>query len=227
MERFPAATFLGSLDDHDLDVVARAGRKVVHRPGATFMHEGGESSSVAFVTAGTVKLVKSASSGRTVVLELRGPGEVVGDLGAIDGEPRSAGAIALDRVELIVVSAATFIDLTKSHPGLSQAMMTTLVRRLREASGRQLEAGSSDVVGRVCARLAQLCTSHGQKGDDGVLLDRAISQQELADWCGSSRDSVVRALGELRELGWIATGRQKVLVVQPDRVRERADGPPD
>jgi CRP-like cAMP-binding protein len=87
--------------------------------------------------------------------------------------------------------------------------------------------GSTDVVGRVCARLAQLCTSHGRRTDDGVMLDRAISQQELADWCGSSRDSVVRALGELRQEGWIATGRQRVLVVEPDLVQERATHPPD
>jgi CRP-like cAMP-binding protein len=199
----------------------------MHRPGETVLREGGPSTSVVFVTSGTVKLVKSAPSGRDVVLELRGPGEVMGDLGAIDGEPRSASAVALDRVELVVLPASTFLELTRSRPGIAQAMISTLVRRVREASGRQLELGSTDVVGRVCARLAQLCTSHGHPSDDGVLLDRAISQQELADWCGSSRDSVVRALGELRQRGWIATGRQRVLVVEPDLVRARADGPPD
>jgi CRP-like cAMP-binding protein len=190
------------------------------------MQEGGPSSSVAFVTAGTVKLVKSSSSGRTVVLELRGPGEVMGDLGAIDGEPRSASAVALDRVELIVLSASTFLELTRSNPGIAHATMTTLVRRLRESSNRQLEMGSTDVVGRVCARLNQLRSSHGRETPDGVLLERSISQQELADWCSSSRDSVVRALGELRQLGWIATGRQRVLVIEPDRVRQRAESGP-
>jgi CRP-like cAMP-binding protein len=191
------------------------------------LREGDPSTSVVFVTSGTVKLVKSAPNGRAVVLELRGPGEMMGDLGVIDGEPRSASAVALDRVELVVLAAAGFLELTRSRSGVAQAMISTLVRRVREASGRQLELGSTDVVGRVCARLAQLCTSHGQPSDDGVLLDRAISQQELADWCGSSRDSVVRALGELRQRGWIATGRQRVLVVEPDLVRARADGPPD
>jgi CRP-like cAMP-binding protein len=227
MGPYPATTFLGGLDQADLDAVVRAGRAVMHRPGETVLREGGPSTSVVFVTSGTVKLVKSAPSGRDVVLELRGPGEVMGDLGAIDGEPRSASAVALDRVDLVVLAASTFLDLTRSRPGVAQAMIATLVRRLREASGRQLELGSTDVVGRVCARLAQLCTSHGQPSDDGVLLDRAISQQELADWCGSSRDSVVRALGELRQQGWIATGRQRVLVVEPELVKGRAEGPPD
>jgi len=227
MGPYPAMTFLGGLHQGDLDAVVRAGRRIVYRPGDTVLGEGSPSTSVVFVMGGTVKLVKSAASGRAVVLELRGPGEVMGDLGAIDGEPRSAGAVALDLVELLVLPAAAFLDLTRSRPGVPQAMIATLVRRLREASGRQLELGSSDVVGRVCARLAQLCTSHGQVSDDGVLLDRAISQQELADWCGSSRDSVVRALGELRHRGWIATGRQRVLVVEPDLIRARAEGPPD
>ncbi|MBV9952477.1 MAG: Crp/Fnr family transcriptional regulator, partial [Acidimicrobiia bacterium] len=194
MGPYPESTFLGSLDQADQDAVLRAGRTTRHQPGETVLREGGPSTSVVFVMAGTVKLVKSASSGRAVVLELRGPGEVMGDLGVIDGEPRSASAVALDRVELVVLPAAAFLELTRSRPGIAQAMIATLVRRLREASGRQLELGSTDVVGRVCARLAQLCTSHGQATDDGVLLDRAISQQELADWCGSSRDSIVRAL---------------------------------
>jgi CRP-like cAMP-binding protein len=221
MGPFPPTTFLGSVEPDDIDEVVRAGRTASHRAGDRIMHEGGESSTVVFVTAGTVKLVKTALNGRTVLLDLRGPGDVIGELGAIDGEPRSASAVALEPVEVIVMGAQTFVDLTVSSPGLARATMATLVRRVRDSSDRQLEFGATDVIGRVCLRLDQLGVSQGRDTSDGILLDHAISQQELADWCGSSRDGVVRALGELRRLGWIATGRQRVLVVQPDQVRQR------
>jgi CRP-like cAMP-binding protein len=176
------------------------------------------------VLTGTVKLTKTAPSGREIVLELRGAGEVVGELGAIDGHTRSASAVALGEVEALVVPADRFNALLRERAGLAHRLLVTVVARVREAASRQLELGTSDVVGRVCRRLAELAASHGAAIEGGVLVRGTVSQQELADWAGVSRDGVVRALHELRDLGWVETGRQRLLIRNLDAVSRRAAG---
>ena len=207
---FPAASFLGGLGVADLEALRAASRVRRYRSGELVLREGDASRAVLAILTGTVKLTKTATSGREAVLELRGAGEVVGELGAIDGQTRSASAVALGEVEALVV--------------LAHQLLVTEVARLREAAGRQLELGTADVVGRVCRRLAELAASHGVPMDGGVLVRGAISQQDLADWSGISRDGVVRALGELRRLGWLDTGRQRVLIRDLDAITRRAAG---
>ena len=104
------------------------------------------------------------------MLELRGAGEVVGELGAIDGQTRSASVIALGEVEALVLPVERFNALLRERVGLAHRLLVTVVARVREASGRQLELGTADVVGRVCRRLAELAKSHGVRADDGVLV---------------------------------------------------------
>jgi CRP/FNR family transcriptional regulator, cyclic AMP receptor protein len=100
-------------------------------------------------------------------------------------------------------------------------LLAVVVGRLRQASGRQLELGTDDVISRVCRRLVELASSHGEPLADGVLV-RALSQQDLADWAGVSRDGVVRALHELREAGLVESGRGRVLIKNLAAVTERA-----
>jgi CRP/FNR family transcriptional regulator, cyclic AMP receptor protein len=221
---FPAASFLGGLGAADLEALRAASRVRRYRSGELVLHEGDASRAVLAILTGTVKLTKTATSGREAVLELRGAGEVVGELGAIDGQTRSASAVALGEVEALVVPADVFNALLRERGGLAHQLLVTEVARLREAAGRQLELGTADVVGRVCRRLAELAASHGVPMDGGVLVRGAISQQDLADWSGISRDGVVRALGELRRLGWLDTGRQRVLIRDLDAITRRAAG---
>jgi CRP-like cAMP-binding protein len=219
---YPTSSFLGRLRDDDRAALLDAGRRATHRAGELILHEGGDPSVVLAVLRGTIKLTKVSLSGRQVVLELRGAGDIVGELGAIDGQPRSAGIVALDRVEVSAVPADSFASLVRERPGLSSVLIATLVERLRASAGRQLELGSTDAVARVCQRLTELASSHGEATPDGVLVVGAVSQQELAEWCGISRDGVVRALTELRSLGWVETGRQRLLLRDLDMLRARA-----
>jgi CRP-like cAMP-binding protein len=224
MTAFPSGSFLGDLADEDLDALRAIANTRRYGPGELVLREGDRPSSVLAVLRGTVKLTKTASSGREIVLELRGAGEVVGELGAIDGRSRSASAIALGEVEALIVPADRFNALLRERAGLAHRLLVTVVARVREAASRQLELGTADVVGRVCRRLAELAASHGEVTDGGVLVRGAVSQQDLADWAGVSRDGVVRALTELRSLGWVETGRQRLLIRNLDAVSRRSAG---
>src|SRR4029079_17933883 len=122
---------------------------------------------VVAVVSGTVKLTKTATSGREIVLELRGAGDVVGELGAIDGQSRSATAVALGEGEALVLPVDRVNALLRERGGPAHRLLVTVVARVREASGRQLELGTADVVGRVCRRLAELAAAPGGRAEGG------------------------------------------------------------
>jgi CRP-like cAMP-binding protein len=168
-------------------------------------------------------LTKTALTGRQAVLELRGPGDLVGEMGAIDRKPRSADVISLSDVEVVVVPADQFEALVRAHGDIAHRLLVIVVARLREASARQLELGTVDVVARVCRRLVELAVN-GTIVDGGVVLRSEMSQQDLADWAGVSRDGVVRALHELRNLGWLETGRRRLIIRDLDAVKRRGGG---
>jgi CRP-like cAMP-binding protein len=223
---YPDDSFLAGLARVELSALWNTGRLVNITPGAAICREGEPSTSVFFVVRGSVKLSKVAVSGREVVLELRGPGDVLGEMGVIDGAPRSATAVALDPVELLTVRADRFRALLREQPAVATGLLEVLVHRLRQASARLLELGTADVMARVCTRLTELATTHGTPSGDAIVIEAGISQQAIADWCGTSRDGVVRALKDLRTAGLVESGRGRLLVRDAEAVRNRARGVP-
>jgi CRP-like cAMP-binding protein len=189
--------------------------------GELLCREGDAGTEVVILLSGYVKLTKTAASGRQTMLELRGPGDVLGDMSVVDGARQSANAIAMGRLEVCVLPATRFEELRHAHAGIANALLAVMVRRLRQASSRQLELGTADGLGRVCRRLVDLAASHGEPHPDGVLV-QVLSQQELADWAGVSRDGVVRALHELRDAGLIDSGRGRILIKDLAAVTHRA-----
>jgi CRP-like cAMP-binding protein len=94
--------------------------------------------------------------------------------------------------------------------------------RLRDADSKRIEYLAQDTVGRVCSRLVELAERFGAPEADGVHIELAITQEDLAGWTGSSREAVIRALRALRELGWIETRRRGVTQLDVEQLRRRA-----
>jgi CRP-like cAMP-binding protein len=163
--------------------------------------------------------------GREVVFEVRGPGEgVLGELGAIDGGPRSASAIALEPVEALVVPTVDFMAVVERSHEAAVLLLRLLARRLRESDLRRVEFAAHDTIGRLAGRLVELAERYGQRreGEEGVLIDLAITQEELAGWTGASREALTKALQTLRGLGWIETGRRSLRIHDLEALRDRA-----
>jgi CRP/FNR family transcriptional regulator, cyclic AMP receptor protein len=218
-------SFLEALGPADVEGLHAAGSRRAFDPGELLCREGDAGAAILVVIAGHVKLTKTAPSGRATMLELRGPGDVLGEMSVLDGAAQSANAIALDRVEVLVVGAARFDELRRERASIANALLAVVVRRLRQATARQHELGTTDVIARVCARLVELADAHGEPTPDGLLV-RVLSQQELADWAGVSRDGVVRALHELRDAGLVDSGRGRVLIKDLAGIRKRAGPTP-
>jgi CRP-like cAMP-binding protein len=116
---------------------------------------------VIIVCEGHVKVALTSPGGREVVLEVCGPGELLGELSAIDGGTRSASASALEQCTALLVSHRDFLAFVDEHQGVATTLMLLLAERLRGTSLRQLEFGTNDAIGRVCARLVDMAGRYG------------------------------------------------------------------
>jgi len=200
-------------------------RGVVRRfpRGAALFHERQVSDRVMLLTEGRVKIASVSEDGRESVLAFRGPGEVLGELSAIDGRPRSAGVTAVDAVEALVVPTRDFRAFLERSPRAALWILTRLITRLREADRKRAEFGAADTLGRVAARLVELAADYGrEQPGGGVRIDLPITQEELASWVGSSREGVNKALHTLRSLRWVETERRAITVLDMDALKKRA-----
>jgi CRP-like cAMP-binding protein len=219
---YSQATFYGRLSPGDRDALLAHGHERVHHAGDRLCREGDPPMGAFVVLDGYTRLTKSAASGREIMLELRGPGDVLGEMSVVDGRAQSATATAVRDVHALALTTDDFRALLDTRPAVAGSLLWVLVDRLRQASSRQLELGTVEAMGRVCRRLAELADMHGEPTADGVLIRSSLSQQDLANWSGVSRDGVVRTLHELRDLRLIDSGRGRILILDLDAVRRRA-----
>lgn len=211
--------FLKQLWQVDADaLLERVSHKAMSQS-AVIMHEGSAGENVALVLAGRVKLVARGVGERTVVLAIRGPGELVGEMAALGGTRRSATAIADEDVELGLLSGEDFRGYLRDHPDAALVLLRTLVGRMTEATRGLVELATQDSVGRVARRLIELGANHGGARTGPYELE--LTQDELASWTGATRETVSRALRLMRQLGWVATDHRTITVLDAAALRER------
>ena len=217
----PALTFLGRLDPVQQDRLLELGRVRRYPAQSILFFEGDDAHDVVVVRSGELKVSRTIE-GREVLLDVLGGGDVLGELSAIDGCPRSATATALTMVEVITIPAATFRRFLTEHPSVALILMRCVSRRLRDASRRQVEYGALDGLGRVCRRLVEMMERYGEPVGASVLIRAPLTQGDIAAWAGLSREAVVKALHGLRRLGWVTTTPRTITVVNVDAVTSRA-----
>lgn len=199
------------------------GRRVQFRRGQALFTEGDLAERVFVIERGWVMISSIAPGGREIVLGVRGPGDVIGDLSALDGAPRSATALAIGDIEATVAPGST---LTRALADAATAMelLKILAARLRDADRKRLEFAALDTLGRVAWRLQELGERFGEETAEGLEVELPLSQEQLASWCGASREATVKALASLRSLGCISTGRRSVVIRDAQALQRHAYG---
>jgi CRP/FNR family transcriptional regulator, cyclic AMP receptor protein len=203
------------------DLLSRGVRRPFRR-GAFIMTEGEASDHVVVLLVGRAKVSSYTMDGKEVVLAVRGPGELIGELSALDEGARSATVSALEPIEALIIPSERFVSFLEDHVRLAILMLQTTIRRLRDSDRKRVEFGAYDTPGRVARRLLELVDRYGE-GDGSVMrIDLSLTQDELAGWTGSSREAVSKALREFRDRGWIETGRRSIKVLDVAALRARA-----
>jgi CRP/FNR family cyclic AMP-dependent transcriptional regulator len=219
------AVTAGFLDE--LDATARAtletqGRRRRFDAGSALFVEGDVGTKVVVIHSGHVKVTSTSEAGHTIVLAVRGPGDILGDLSAIDGEARSASGFAIDDVEAQIMSAESFRELLDSTPGVALVLLRVIVSRIRDSDRLRLDFGARDTAGRVALRLVELAETLGEPCDGGIRITVPLTQEDLAGWVAASREAVARALASLRRRDLIRTARREITILDLDRLRDAA-----
>jgi CRP-like cAMP-binding protein len=196
----------------------RAGQRSYAR-GQALMHGGQVPHDVIVLQSGRVKVSATTEAGRRVLLAFRGPGDLVGELSAIDERPRSASIEALEPVEAIALTHQQFRAVLEQHPSAALALLRVLSDRLRDADVKRIQFAGYTALGRVAFCLLELCERFGDAEEGAVDILLPLSQEELAGWAGSSLESVGRSLQTMRGLGWIETRRRAIRVLDRDALR--------
>lgn len=199
---------VGMLDDiplfSDLDrsELALLSSKAVTRHYARntiILNEGEESDSLYVIRSGRVKVFLGSDAGREVILNVQGPGEYFGELALIDSGPRSASVMTQEKSTLSIISKTDFEDFLRQHPAATVKIMRGMVKRLRALTENVRSLALMDVYGRVARLLLKLSRPEGEVR---VIRD-VLTQQDIADRVGASREMVSRILKDLREGGYI------------------------
>lgn len=206
-----AATFWGSLDSEDrqaLDVTGEVRRFV---PGAVLCRQGNGPGQVFLVYTGRVEVFLDDQMGHRTVLTRRGPGDIIGELSAIDLGPTSATVSAIDSTTSLVVPAGRFAALCQSRPRIAWLLLRNTVARLRDSDVHRGQY-RADVRRRTVMRLLELAETDTQDHEASRRVSLRLTQQDLADMVSASLVSVTRALEDLRRLGAVSTGRGQIHV---------------
>jgi CRP/FNR family transcriptional regulator, cyclic AMP receptor protein len=180
--------------------------------------QGDPGASLCIVEAGRVKLSLTSSGGREMILDLFGPGEVFGELALLDGEPRSADALAVEPTELVMLDRADFVSALLHRPELAIDVLALLGRRLRRDAALLQEAAFLDVPTRLARTLLRLAEP---SPDDGPLSTPRLSQSDLAGLTGTTRETLNKWLGVLQDEQLISLDKGRIIILQPAALRSR------
>ena len=216
-----AEGFLAELEADERADLEALGAIRRYRRGDVLFHQGDDAGAVVVLRDGHVKATM-LNDGREVILAFPGPGELLGELSAVDGEPRSATVRAVDEVEALVIPGSAFRAYLERRPRIALVLLRGVSERLRAADRQRVDYAVNDVVVRVAGRLVELCDRFGCEDGTAVDIGLAITQDELAAWAGASREAVAKAMALLRTLGWVQTERRRILVLDLPALRRYA-----
>ena len=210
--------------EHQQTIRSRATLRHVERGSKLFL-QGDSPTGAYFVVQGHLKLTVSGNDGREALVEVCGPGDLMGAASSFDNQAQPASAFALAKpTEVLVLDRAALEELVRTDASFNAAILEELSRKLRAATARHLELAVDDVSGRVIRRLHELVDRFGVVSEDGhAVLRSPVTQQDLAAWAGVSRQAVVKELRRLRDDGLITTSGSRFTVSDVGELNARVE----
>jgi CRP-like cAMP-binding protein len=190
--------------------------------GHAVFHEGEPGDRLYVIGSGKVKLGRRSNDGRENLLSILGPGEMFGELSLFDPGPRTASAVAVTDAMLYELSHAELIGWLEQYPAVAKHLLEALARRLRRTNEALADLVFSDVPGRVAKALLDLSTRFGQPAEDGLRVAHDLTQEELAQLVGASRETVNKALADFAARGWVRREGRAIVLLDLDRLEKRA-----
>jgi CRP/FNR family cyclic AMP-dependent transcriptional regulator len=214
---------LRNVSSEALSQLTRSLRRRSYHRGEVVFHQGDPGDTLHLVRNGRVKVVLPAETGDEVVLAILGPGDCFGELAVLDGGPRSAGVVAMEPVETLVLGRQDFLAFFRGNPEAAERMVVNLAHIIRRVNEDVADLAFLDLPGRLAKKLLELAESHGQQMDGGAGIEITVplTQEELAGMIGATRPSVNKILGWYEDQGAIQRRGRRIAIFKPDALRQR------
>jgi len=220
--------FFSSIDRSHLQAVAQHARVRSCSRGEVVVYEGEPGESVFAIRRGTLKVSMSDGTGRVTTLGIMGPGEIFGELALLDGQPRSATVTAMTNAKLLVLDRDGFFQLLESTPKAGIAVLGVLAQRIRRLSARSESVAGTRISRRLARQIELLGESHGVPGFGGrVRVGVKLTQQDLAELVGATRESVNKHLTAWEEEGLLTRDQGHIVICDQVRLQRLAQGEPE
>ncbi len=216
------APLLSALDEPTASKLIESMTPERFERGEVIFHEGRPGDSLYVIVSGKVKLGRTSADGRESLISILGPGEMFGELSLFDPGPRLTSAMVVADVELISLGNNDLRGFILDHPEVAMQMLAGLAHRLRRTNEGMSDLVFTDVPGRVAKALLDLSRRFGRKTDHGVKVSHDLTQEELAQLVGASRETVNKALADFAQRGWLSLGAKSVTLIDLERLRRRA-----
>jgi CRP-like cAMP-binding protein len=190
--------------------------------GEQLFDEGDRGDRLYVIVEGKIKLGRTSGDGRENLLAILGPGEMFGELSLFDPGPRTAAATSVSDSRLVGLGHDALQPWLLRHPEVAQQLLKALALRLRRTNEALADLVFSDVPGRVAKSLLDLARRFGRATDEGVLVAHELTQEELAQLVGASRETVNKALADFATRGWLRLEARSVVLLDVERLRRRA-----
>ncbi len=216
------APLFATLDDEAFRLLTDELAEVDLSRGASVFREGDQGDQLYFIVSGKVKLGRTSSDGRESLVAILGPGELFGEMALFDPAPRSTTATAVSETRLAGLKNESLKALLRNRPEVSMQLLQALARRLRRTNDNLSDLVFSDVPGRVAKAILDLADRFGRPATDGILVAHELTQEELAQLVGASRETVNKALAEFVQRGWLRLEARAVVILDVNRLRQRS-----
>jgi CRP/FNR family transcriptional regulator, cyclic AMP receptor protein len=221
-EMLRRAPLFEALDEDETKALRAGVTDVALARGERLFDEGDGGDRLYVVLDGKIKLTRTSADGRENLISLVGPGEMFGELSLFDPRPRTMSASAVTDVRLAALAHDDLRSWLAGHPDVAMHLLAALARRLRRTNEVMSDLVFTDVPGRVAKALLDLAARFGTKQEEGVHVNHDLTQEELAQLVGASRETVNKALADFVARGWIQLQPKSVLLLDPERLRKRA-----
>ena len=210
-----------TLSDSDLNDLVSSLRLKSLKQGQTLFWKGDEGTALYIVKKGTIKIVLPSTEGDEIIVTMFSEGDFFGEMALLDGEPRSADAVAIEPSEVFILSRNNFLSFLQSNVNAIKSTLSLLSKRLRRTDDMLENTCFLNISARLVKNLIELAESHGRTKGSEVLIDLSLTQKELGDMIGATRESVNKELKALRKQGLIITEESKIQILDISRLKSK------
>ena len=221
IEILKQSPLFNSLENADLEGLVSSMRVQSLKQGQTLFYKGDEGTALYIIKRGAIKIVLPSKIGDEIIVTIFTVNDFFGEMALLDGEPRSANAVAIEPTEVFVLNRNNFLSFLKSNINAIRSILSSLSKRLRLTDEFLEDRCFFRISARLAKKLVELAESHGKKEENIVSIDLNLTQKELGDMIGATRESINKELKMLRDRGLISTDGYRIKIHDMVRLKRR------